>query len=121
MKKIIASVFLMMCVGILNASDIEFKGIITSVDNAKKTISVNNTLIQILPQTKVKLDDCGIFGTDLIGKFSDLKVNSFVEVDAFPNNAAMVGSYATQDAGKSGAPLYIAEEVELKCVKNSAY
>lgn len=89
-----------------NADGIEIKGIINAVDNNAKTITVNNTLLQVMPQTKIELDGCGIFGTDKVGKFVDLSVGSFVEIDAFPN--------------QNGAPL-IASDIELKCVSNRAY
>ena len=99
----------------------DLDGIITAVDNNNKTITINGFVVQILPQTKIKLDDCGIFGTDLAGKFVDLKQGAFVEAEVFPNMTSVAGQYATQNAGSAGAPVYIAEEVELKCVKNRAY
>lgn len=105
----------------LMAGGMDLNGIITGVDDTNKTITINGFVVQILPQTKVKLDDCGIFGTDLNGKFVDLKQGSFVEAEVFPNMSSVAGQYATQNAGTAGAPTYIAEEVELKCTRNRAY
>lgn len=121
MKKIAILVAILLSSGVAFADGIELKGLITGIDNDKKTISINGTLIQVLPQTEITLDDCGIFGTDVRGKFVDLKLNSFVEAEVFANMLNVAGEYATADAGKSGAPAYIAEEIELKCVSNSAY
>lgn len=90
-------------------ADMDVEGLISSVDDANKTITINNMVIQILPQTKIKLDECGVFGTDLAGKFVDLKQGSFAEAEVYPNTA------------NTGTNPYIAKEVEIKCVKNSAY
>lgn len=119
MKKMALGVLL--CASGLFAGGMDLDGIITAVDNNNKTITINGFVVQILPQTKIKLDDCGIFGTDLAGKFVDLKQGAFVEAEVFPNMTSVAGQYATQNAGSAGAPVYIAEEVELKCVKNRAY
>lgn len=120
MKKTLIALFVLFT--IVFADDMEIKGLITNIDDTNKTIAINGTTIKILPQTKIKLDDCGIFGTDLAGKFIDLKLNSFVEAEVFPNMSNIAGGqYATHDAGQVGAPIYIAEEVELKCTRNSAY
>ena len=119
MKKL--ALCLTLCVGSLFAGGMDFKGLITGVDDKNKTITINGYLVQILPQTRIKLDDCGIFGTDVAGKFVDLKQGSFVKVDVFPNMASVAGQYATPNAGAAGAPVYIAEKVKLKCAKNAAY
>ncbi len=119
MKKIALS--LALCFGGLFAGGMDLNGLITAVDNQNKTITINGFVVQILPQTKIKLDDCGIFGTDLAGKFVDLVQGSFVEAEVFPNMTSVAGQYATANAGAAGAPAYIAEEVELKCTRNRAY
>ncbi len=112
MRKIILMLFFG-CFGLLFADGMEMQGLIANIDNDNKTITINNTPIQILPQTKIKLDDCGIFGTDIYGKFVDLTLNSFAEVELFPNTAFA--------AGQTAAPAYIAKEVEIKCSSNRAY
>ena len=119
MKKIILCALL----GIsgLMAGGMDLDGIITAIDDKNKTITINGYLVQILPQTKIELDNCGVFGMDIAGKFVDLKVGSFVEAEVFPNMSSVVGQYATQNAGTAGAPVYIAEEIELKCTRNRAY
>ena len=112
---------LVLCISGLFAGGMDLNGLITAIDNQNKTITINGVLVQVLPQTKIKLDDCGIFGTDLAGKFVDLKQGSFVEAEVFPNMSSVAGQYATQNAGATGAPVYIAEEIELKCTRNRAY
>lgn len=116
MKKIIV-----LFIGLLLASsalyadhdDIETAGIITDVNNSAKTISIQTPFdtkmrIQIMPNTEVELDDCGVFGLyDGFGSFKDLKVGKFIEVELF-NPSAMT-------TGKG-----IAKEVKLSC-KRSAY
>lgn len=97
-------------------ADMDVKGLITSIDDSEKSIIVNgNTKIKVLPQTKIKLDDCGLFGNDIYGKFADLKVNSFVDIDVFVTGNQTNTMQSNQDI------IYIAEEIELKCNKNSAY
>lgn len=96
----------------------DVKGLITSIDHSKKTITINNNItIQVLPQTEIKLDDCGMFGNDIYGKFTDLKVNSFVDVDVFMMGNQMSASPQNQADSLS----YIAEEIELQCHRNRAY
>ena len=119
MKKLALGALL--CASGLFAGGMDLDGLITGIDNQNKTIMINGVLVQVLPQTKIKLDDCGIFGTDLAGKFVDLKQGAFVEAEVFPNMASVAGQYATQNAGTAGAPVYIAEEIELKCTRNRAY
>ncbi|MGX2983818.1 DUF5666 domain-containing protein [Helicobacter sp. 23-1045] len=119
MKKLALGALL--CASGLFAGGMDLDGLITGIDNQNKTITINGVLVQVLPQTKIKLDDCGIFGTDLAGKFVDLKQGAFVEAEVFPNMASVAGQYATQNAGSAGAPVYIAEEIELKCTNNPAY
>ena len=114
MKKILATLFAIGLVSGLQADGFEIKGIIGNIDNGAKTISVNNVVIQVMPQTHIKLDDCGIFGMDVNGKFTDLAVGSFVEVEAWPNSA-LNGANANVPSG------YIASEIEQKCVNNRAY
>lgn len=111
MKKIVLA--LSLGLGAVFASDMDIKGLITGVDDASKTITINGFVVQILPQTKVKLDDCGMFGTDVAGKFVDLKQGSFAEAEVYPSTPNMPNTGAT--------PTYTAKEVEVKCVKNSAY
>lgn len=113
MKKLLVVLFVIGFTSGLCADGFEVKGIINHIDDNAKTISVNNVVFKIMPKTHIKLDDCGIFGTDLDGKFSDLEVGSFVEVEAWPISA--VGGVSQNDA------TYIASEVEQKCVSNRAY
>lgn len=98
MKKIILVAFLF--IGFLFASD--FKGFIQDIDKRNKTITINNTLIQIQPYTKIEKDRC--FGFDKRIQFNELKVGDLVEVDTI----------MYQD-------ILMADEIELKCNRNRAY
>lgn len=122
MYKVLIALFALGLTDGLYADGFEMKGIINNIDDNAKTISVNNVTIQVMPQTHIKLDDCGIFGMDVDGrfvdlkKFVDLKVGSFVEVEAWPNSS--VNSNA---ANSSNNISYVASEIEQKCVSNKAY
>lgn len=111
MKKLF--ILFVLGLGLVCADDLEFKGVINKIDAAAKTILVNNVVIQVLPQTHIKLDDCGIFGIDIDGKFSDLEIGAFVEVEAWPSSVV-------NDAASTQAS-YIASEIEQKCIRNRAY
>ncbi|MCI5968456.1 DUF5666 domain-containing protein [Helicobacter sp.] len=80
---------------LLADSDIEIYGQITKIDNAQKIISLSSAnreiIVQVLPHTKLKGDDCGIFGKDTREEFSALKTGMFVEVEALPQaNGSLV-------------------------------
>lgn len=85
----------------LFASDIT--GIIQKIDNDRKTITINGNAIAVMPHTKIEQDSCGI-GWDSDKKFIDLKVGDLVEVDLMHGNKELV-----------------AEDIEIKCIKNRAY
>lgn len=119
MKKIILA--LSLGISAIFADGMDLNGIITDINDTNKTITINGYLVQVLPQTKIELDECGIFGMDLAGKFVDLTIGSFVEAEVFPNMVSVAGQYATANAGTTGAPIYIAEEIEVKCTRNRAY
>lgn len=93
--------------------DIETAGLVTDVNNAQKTITITTVYdapmrIQILPNTEIDLDDCGLFGLyDGFGSFRDLKVGIFVEVELF--------SSSSLTSGKG-----IARKVDISC-KGNAY
>ncbi|MFC3847630.1 DUF5666 domain-containing protein [Helicobacter baculiformis] len=88
-------------ISVLSASD--FKGVIENIDSAKKTITVNDMVIRVMPYTKIEQDACGM-GWDKAKKFVDLKKGDFVKVDLIHHNAAPV-----------------AEEIEIKCMDHRAY
>lgn len=81
----------------------DIKGIIQSIDSDKKTITINGTVIGVMPYTKIEQDSCGM-GWDTPKKFADLKQGDFVDIDLIYNNN-----------------MPIAEEIEIKCMKNRAY
>lgn len=88
--------------------DVDINGQITSVNDAKKTITLmganGNIEIKVFPYTKLKGDDCGVFGNDTQEKFNALKEGMFVEVEAIPQVDGTLG----------------AKEIEWKC-GNRAY
>lgn len=97
--KMILGVALMM--SSIFATDIT--GIIQSINNAQKTITINGSVIKVMPHTKIEQDACGM-GWDRHKKFSDLKNGDLVEIDLV-------------DSGNG----LIAEDIEIKCMKNRAY
>ncbi|WP_291950218.1 hypothetical protein [Campylobacter sp.] len=63
-------------------------GTIIDINDTTKTILVDTTHgqkinMKILPNTKIDMDDCGIFGMDKYGTFKDLKVGTFIEAEIF--------------------------------------
>ncbi|RDU70767.1 DUF5666 domain-containing protein [Helicobacter brantae] len=85
----------------LYASDI--KGVIQSINNAKKTITVNGSTIAVMPYTKIEQESCGM-GWDSDKKFADLKKGDLVEVDLM-----------------NGGQGLVAESIDIQCMKNRAY
>lgn len=83
------------------ASDIT--GTIQKIDDGQKSITVNNNVIKVMPYTKIEQDACGI-GWDSAKKFADLKVGDLIEVDLMHGEKGLV-----------------AEDIEIKCMKNRAY
>lgn len=98
MKKIIFGLF-----ASLSLSFADNYGIIESVNNADKTIVVNQTKIKVLPYTKIEEEACDN-GWDTPKKFADLKAGQVVEIDfmGVENN------------------ILIAKEIEIQCA-NRAY
>lgn len=113
MKKLAHLIF----AGALGATalaDWDIAGQITAIDPVQHTITLNgNAVIQILPYTKLKGDDCGIFWNDTYGTFADLEIGKFVEAEVYPS--APVG--AANGIAPTGAPAaqFVAQEVEWKC------
>lgn len=99
MKKLVLSSLLLGASAF--ASDIT--GIIQTIDNAKKTITINGNAIAVMPYTKIEQDACGI-GWDTPKKFADLKKGDLVEVDLMYSQNGL-----------------IAEDIEIKCMNNRAY
>lgn len=100
MKKVIVSLAL---VGLNFVLAADIKGTIQSIDTNKKTITVNGTVISVMPYTKIEQDSCGM-GWDSAKKFNDLKQGDLVDVDIIYNNN-----------------MPVAEDIEIKCMQNRAY
>ncbi len=111
--------------GMLTSSllaDWDIRGQITAINPAAKTITIagmgGNAVVQILPYTKLKGDDCGPWGNDVYGTFANLKQGMFVEAEVYPAGAGMpMGA-----AGNAAAPQpvqgaqFVAKDVEWKCM-----
>lgn len=100
MKKVICSVAFA-ALSVVVGSDI--KGIIQAIDDNQKTITVNGSIIKVMPYTKIEQDACSM-GWDTLKKFADLKTGDLVDVDLIYNDNKL-----------------IAEDIEIKCKKNRAY
>lgn len=103
MKKIIFGVIAVL--GLSNAvfADNDYEGVIESIDSANKTITVNNQVIKVLPNTKIEEESCYL-AWDVSRKFAELKVGDIVEMEVFPSNNVLTAS-----------------KIEIQCVKNRAY
>ncbi len=94
-----------LCVGMFSIpafADMDMHGQIVEVNQANKTITISgmngNMVVQVFPYTKLKGDDCGIFGNDTYHNFTDLKPGMFVEIDGYPQGQ-----------------IFGAQEIEWKC------
>lgn len=66
-------------------------GTIIDINDNTKTIIVDTTYgqkinMKILPNTEIDMDDCGIFGMDKTGNFTDLKIGTFIKAEFFHSN-----------------------------------
>lgn len=96
MKKFIA--FLGLGLSIAFASDI--RGVIEEIDDANKTIKVNNQIIKVMPYTEIEQEGCG-GGWDTPKTFAHLKVNDVVEVDVFYDNGKMIAKEIEIGCGRA--------------------
>lgn len=103
MKKFIFGVIAVWGLSSAVFADDDYKGVIESIDNANKTITVNGQAIKVLPNTKIEEDSCYL-AWDVSRKFAELKVGDIVEMEVFPNNNILTAS-----------------KIEIQCVKNRAY
>ena len=108
-------------------ADWDIEGQITAINPTAKTITIagmgGSAVVQILPYTKLKGDDCGPWGNDVYGTFADLKQGMFVEAEVYPAGAGMPGvGMPMGAAGNTTAPQivegaqFVAKEVEWKCM-----
>lgn len=103
MKKIIFGVIAVLGLSSAVFADNDYEGVIESIDNANKTITVNNQVIKVLPNTKIEEESCYL-AWDVSRKFAELKVGDIVEMEVFPSNNVLTAS-----------------KIEIQCVKNRAY
>ncbi len=102
--KFLLKFFLSLCaLSLVAFADMDMHGQILSVDSAKKQIILQgpqgNIPVQVFPYTKLKGDDCGLFGTyDTYEKFNALQPGMFVEIDGYPQGQ-----------------IFNAQEIEWKC------
>lgn len=115
MKKSI--LFLSTCLtsSILFANDIKLEGIINQIYDNNKSLLIDSVYggqnsVKVLPNTKIEMDNCGIFGTDKDGKFKDLKEGDFVEIKIYYPHHLNSNSTQTQS---------VAKEIEVQCHKKA--
>lgn len=75
----------------------DFRGVIQAIDSENKTITINDTVIKVMPYTEIEQDSCGL-GWDTYKTFSELKIDDIVEVDVFYEDGKI-----------------IAKEIEIEC------
>lgn len=97
MKAILIFLF---CIGIAFAGQ---EGVIEAINMEDKTITVNGTIIKVLPNTKIEEDSCWL-PWDVSKKLVDLKIGDIIELDLIYLN---------------GMPT--ATKIEIECVRNKAY
>lgn len=97
MKKILVFLF---CLGFALADQ---EGVIEAIDDANKTITVNGTIIKVLPNTKIEEDSCWL-PWDVSKRFVDLKVGDIVELDLIYLNE-----------------MPTVTKIEIQCIRNKAY
>lgn len=103
-------------------ADWDIEGQITAINPTAKTITIagmgGNAVVQILPYTKLKGDDCGPWGNDVYGTFADLKQGMFVEAEVYPAGAGMPmnSTVNTQAPQIVEGAQFVAKEVEWKCM-----
>lgn len=120
LKKILGTLSLVAL--FLGAADNDFDvyGEISAIDSVNKTITLaspgGQLIIQILPHTKIKGDDCGPFGNDIYGTFKDLTIGKLIKAEV-----VHYGTYPpaqnleTQSPNTANNIEYIAQEIEWKC------
>lgn len=91
-------------------------GTIVDINDPAKTILLETTSgerlnMKILPNTKIDMDDCGLFGMDKHGTFKDLKIGTFLEAEIFHGYANNANSQAKDVSVK---------KIEIEC-KRKAY
>lgn len=79
LKKMLKTALFMAVFSAPAFADMDIQGQIVDVNNANKTITISglngNMVVQVFPYTKLKGDDCGIFGNDTYHNFTALKPN----------------------------------------------
>lgn len=123
MKKTTLGLFL---TGIMTSSllaDWDIKGQITAVDSNSKTVTIQgmsgSNVVQILPYTELKGDDCGQWGNDIYGTFTDLKQGMFVEAEVYPAGTKPgmpMGVQNTNNSADANGAQFVAKEIEWKCM-----
>lgn len=89
-------------------NEIDIKGNIMTIDPANHTLMVmskrGNMPIFVAPYTKIKGDDCGIFGQDTRMSFAQIRQGMYAKIEAIPNGNAL-----------------LAKEIEVDCKRQMTY
>lgn len=114
MKKNILAIGVLLASLTLFADSVKLEGTIAQIYDNNKTLLIDSIYggqmsIKVLPNTKIEMDDCGIFGTDKDGTFKDLKVGDFLESKI---------SYGVATTPNTQA-IPVAREIEIQCYKKA--
>ncbi|MDE6958300.1 hypothetical protein LS72_001005 [Helicobacter apodemus] len=107
-------------------NDFDVYGQISAVDSINKTITLaspggGQLVIQVLPYTKIKGDDCGAFGNDIYGTFKDLTMGKFIKAEVVHYGAyPPAQNPGTQSPNTTNNTHYTAKEIEWEC-RRKAY
>ncbi|MDE5602874.1 MAG: hypothetical protein K2I71_03010 [Helicobacter sp.] len=100
--------------------DFDVYGQISAVDSVNKTITLNapggQLVIQVLPHTKIKGDNCGPFRNDVYGTFKDLTVGKSIKAEVLSYGAyPPAQNLSAQSPNTPNNAQYTAKEIEWKC------
>lgn len=99
----------------LFADNVKLQGTIAEVYDVNKTLLIDSTYggqmaVKVLPNTKIEMDNCGIFGMDKYGKFKDLNPGDFLEIKL---------QYQYNPTNQGVPAVAIAREIEIECYKKA--
>ncbi|MDX2323499.1 hypothetical protein OXW40_04525 [Campylobacter hepaticus] len=109
MKKHILIASALLTASMLFGQSVKIQGTIAQIYDNNKTLLIDSiyggqVAIKVLPNTKIEMDDCGIFGTDKDGAFKDLKIGDFLE---------------SKIAYENSKNLPLAKKIEIQCYKKA--
>ncbi|MCX2683460.1 hypothetical protein OQH60_06110 [Campylobacter sp. MIT 21-1685] len=93
----------------LFADGIKVHGVIAEVYENNRTLVLDSAYggvmaIRVVPHTEIDMDNCGFFGMDKHGRWKDLKIGEFVEVELY---------YTSYQPNAMSVP--VAKEIQIEC------